>query len=107
MIWNMEPTKEYEALIEEASESFGCPKEFIRNPRCRKSQAGMIRGCIGSLLYNEMGCRDLYALKKIMGVHHSTAHSIINEHASRVDHWPIYRDSYNHLKGKFIKETIL
>lgn len=103
----MQPTQEYEDLIREASKAFKCPEESIRNTRCRQNGSGMIRGCIGSLLYNEMGCEDVYALMDVMKVHRATASRIVNEHPSRMDHWKQYRDSYNYLKGKFIKREIL
>lgn len=105
MIWNLNPVKEYEDLVIEASRAFGVPEAYIRKARCRKYSADAIRGCISNILYNVVKCEDASAVANVMGHHRAAIHFHLNEHSGRMKHWPQYKGSYDHLE-KYISGGI-
>tara|TARA_R110000787_G_scaffold72495_1_gene161642 strand:+ start:1283 stop:1606 length:324 start_codon:yes stop_codon:yes gene_type:complete len=96
MMFNLNPVKEYEELMAEAERTFHVPVEYVRNAKCKRYSADAVRGCITNVLLKI--CDDVYALSDLMHMHRTSLHYHINEHASRMETWPEYRGSFNHLE---------
>mgnify|MGYP003636725590 CR=1 FL=1 len=102
MMFNLKPIEEYEELMAEAEKTFHIPVEYVRNSRCKKCSADAVRGCITNILLRI--CNDVYALSGVMHMNRTSLLYHVKEHASRMETWPEYRGSFNHLEKHLFGE---